>query len=368
MKQTPFTAIHRSLGAKMAEFAGYEMPIEYTNITQEHLCVCHSVGAFDISHMGEFVFSGKNAYQLLQFLTSNDIDALSAGKAQYSCLMNEHGGVVDDLVIYCREPQNDYLAVVNAANIEKDFAHILCYAPRFAAKAGSDITDISPHIAQIAVQGPKAMALLQKFIAQPILQMPNYTFQQVDTIGSGSALFATTGYTGAGGGELYADVRQVDCKKLWYALMCKGQEFGIKPIGLGARDTLRLEMGYCLYGHELSDDTTPLEANLGWITKFNHDFLGMQALQEQKENGLSRKLVAFKMTERGVPRSGYALCSADGVDIGRVTSGTMSPLSRECIGMGYADIEHTAVGSAIYVRIRDKIVQAQVVKLPFRKM
>jgi aminomethyltransferase len=368
MKQTPFTTLHRRAGARMAEFAGYEMPIEYVGIVQEHLAVCRSIGLFDVSHMGEFRLCGKQAFDLLQMLTSNNAAALPAGKAQYSCLMNAQGGIVDDLVVYCREPQNNYLVVVNAANIDKDFAHFAKYAPQFDVQVGSGLTNISEHIAQIAAQGPKALSALQSIIEQPIMDMPNYTFKEVQIAGAGSVLFATTGYTGAGGGELYIDLRHTDAIKVWEAVMQAGQKFDAMPVGLGARDTLRLEMGYCLYGHELNDTTTPLEANLGWITKFSKDFLGMDVLQKQQAEGLRRKLIAFKMQERGIPRGGYDICSSNGEQIGVVTSGSISPTSKEGIGLGYVSIENAAAGTIIYVKIRDKLLAGEVVKLPFRAM
>ena len=368
MKPTPFTALHRSLNARMAEFAGYQMPIEYAGITREHLCVCQSAGVFDVSHMGEFVLKGRQAFDLLQYLTSNDAGALTAGKAQYSCLMNPNGGVVDDIIVYCIEPQEEYLAVVNASNVDKDFAHFAEYAPRFGAKVGKCLQNISEHIAQIAVQGPKALQILQNIAEQPIMDMPNYTFKKITAAGIPDVLFAATGYTGAGGGELYIDTRRGDCLALWNAVMQAGSDFGIMPAGLGARDTLRLEMGYCLYGHELNDQTTPLEANLGWITKFNKEFLGVDVLQKQKAQGLTRRLIAFKMTERAIPRSGCDICTASGAPIGRVTSGSVSPISKEGIGLGYAGIEYAPVGTALFVKIREKLNAAEVVKLPFRKI
>jgi aminomethyltransferase len=366
MKQTPFTALHRTLGAKMAEFAGYEMPIEYAGITAEHLCVCRNAGVFDVSHMGEFSLKGNKALDLLQYLTSNDASTLPAGKAQYTCLMNERGGIVDDFLIYCVVPRQDYFLVVNASNIDKDFAHFAHYAPRFGVSAGKDLVNISEQIAQIAVQGPKAMEVLQTIANEPVMDMPNYTFKEISMAGIPKVLLATTGYTGAGGAELYVDNQYA--QTLWNAVMQAGTAFDIAPIGLGARDTLRLEMGYSLYGHELSDDTTPLEANLGWVTKFTKPFLGADILQQQKAQGVQRKLLAFKLLDRGVPRQGYEICTADGTKIGTVTSGTMSPLSKEGIGMGYVATQYAAIGTHIFIKVREKLLAAEVVKLPFRKI
>ncbi|GHT15274.1 aminomethyltransferase [Bacteroidia bacterium] len=366
MQQTPFTEIHRALGAKMAEFAGYEMPIEYAGITAEHLCVCRNVGVFDVSHMGEFRLTGKQSLPLLQHLASNDVSQVPAGKAQYTCLMNEHGGVVDDFLIYCVKPEQDYFLVVNASNIDKDFAHFARYAPQFGVSVGTDLVNISEQIAQLAVQGPNAMKVLQSLVDEPITDMPYYSFKEVRLAGIPNVLLATTGYTGAGGAELYVDKQ--NAVALWNAVMQAGKAFGIAPIGLGARDTLRLEMGYCLYGHELLDDITPLEANLGWITKLSKNFLGADILRQQKEKGLQRKLLAFQLLERGVPRAGYEICNGEGRKIGAVTSGTMSPLSKEGIGLGYAETLYSTLGTPLCIKIREKLVPAQVVKLPFRKL
>jgi aminomethyltransferase len=368
MKETIFTATHRMLGAKMAEFAGFQMPIEYTGIVHEHMAVIENGGIFDVSHMGEFVFSGESGYKLLQYLTCNDISAMKNCDCQYSCLMNEDGGVVDDIIIYCFEEKNNYMVVVNASNIDKDFAHVAKYSDRFGAKIDDDIKNISDNISLIAVQGPKARWLTNCFMSGEIMDTKTYKFKFVHINGIGKALYAATGYTGLGGGELYMDKRDIKDNNMFEMLVNRGRNYGIVPAGLGARDTLRLEMGYCLYGHELSESTSPLEANLNWIVKFNHDFLGMEALLKQKENGLKRKLIGFKMLERAVPRSNYILYNSIGEQIGMVTSGNMSPYCNIGIGLGYVNIENTAAGTKIYVKIREKLVEAEVVKPPFRKL
>jgi aminomethyltransferase len=346
----------------MAPFAGYYMPIEYTGITDEHLCVRRKLGVFDVSHMGEFFVYGKQALPFIQHITSNDAATLVDGKVQYSCLMNEAGGVVDDLLVY-RFNAEKYLLVVNAANVDKDFAHASKYAAQFGLIIGTDLINASDSYAQLAVQGPLALKAMQKLSSQPVENMNYYTFKQLDLAGVGSVIFSTTGYTGAGGCEVY--VPADNALALWNAVMEAGKEFGIQPIGLGARDTLRLEMGMCLYGHELSDTTTPLEAGLGWVTKLTKNFLGKEFLLRQKESGLQRKLVGFVLTDRGVARAEYDICDAQQRSIGTVTSGTVSPLTKQSIGMGYVEVDYAAVGTKIYVRVRDKLLAAEVVKPPF---
>ncbi|MDR1225796.1 MAG: glycine cleavage system aminomethyltransferase GcvT [Prevotellaceae bacterium] len=365
MKVTPYTAIHQALGAKMAEFAGYNMPIEYTGITDEHLCVCHKLGVFDVSHMGEFWVSGKNALAFIQYIVSNDASVLHDGKVQYACLMHPTGGVVDDLLIY-RFNEEKYLLVVNAANVDKDFAVACKYAGQFGLEAGKTLINASEEYAQLAIQGPLAMKAMQKLCAEPLENMEYYTFKEVELAGVKNAIFSTTGYTGAGGCEVY--VKNADAIQLWNAVMEAGKEFDIQPVGLGARDTLRLEMGYCLYGHELNDQATPLEAGLGWVTKFTKDFVGKAALLKQKAEGVQRKLVGFMLQDRGVARAEYEICNEQREKIGAVTSGTMSPLMKNSIGMGYVKAEYAAVGNKIYIKVRDKFLAAGIVKPPFRKM
>lgn len=363
MKKTPFTDIHIALGAKMHEFAGYNMPIEYSGIIDEHLTVCNGVGVFDVSHMGEIWVKGPWALDFLQKVTSNDVATLPIGKAQYSCLVNEKGGIVDDIIIYHYEPDK-YMLVVNASNVEKDWNWLVKNNTELA-----DIENASDNIGQLAIQGPKALDTLQKLTKIDLTQIPYYSF----VIGSlkGSALdnviISNTGYTGAGGFEIYFYPQYA--QTIWDAIFEAGQEFGIKPIGLGARDTLRLEMGYCLYGNDLDDTTTPIEAGLGWITKFKDgkNFIGRSILEKQKVSGVSRKLSAFQLQERGIPRHGYDLVNESGEKIGTVTSGTMAPTTKVGIGLGYVKPEYSALGTTIYVRIRDKNIKAEVVKPPFRK-
>lgn len=367
MKNTPFTQFHIDLGAKMVPFAGYNMPVEYKGINQEHLLVREKVGVFDVSHMGEFWVKGANALAFVQFITSNDASVLIPGKVQYSCFPNGKGGIVDDLLVYCIDSQT-YLLVVNAANIQKDWDHLLSLAPKFNITPGVDLYNASDEICQLAIQGPLALKVMQKICDVPIEDMEYYTFTKCSVAGISNAIFSTTGYTGSGGCEVY--VANSEGHKLWKALFEAGAEFGISPIGLGARDTLRLEMGYCLYGNDINDSTSPLEGGLGWITKFSEvkgDFVDKEFLVAQKANGISRKLVGFEMIDRGIPRHGYQICNAQGEVIGSVTSGTMSPCLANGIGMGYVQTVYGKVDTEVFISIRGKLLKAKVVKMPFYK-
>lgn len=364
MKTTAFTQKHIALGAKMVPFAGYNMPVEYVGINEEHNTVRNGVGVFDVSHMGEFWVKGPNALAFVQYVSSNDASVLYPGKIQYDCFPNGKGGIVDDFLTYCIDGQT-YLLVVNAANIEKDWNHLCAIAPKFGITPGKELYNASDEICQLAVQGPKALQAMQKLCDQDLMSMEYYTFKKV-MLGGVSVIFSITGYTGAGGCEIYA--ANEDADKLWDAVFEAGAEFGIKPIGLGARDTLRLEMGFCLYGNDIDDTTSPIEAGLGWITKFvdGKDFIDRELLARQKAEGVSRKLVAFKMVERGVPRHGYELADGDGAAvIGHVTSGTMSPMLNVGIGLGYVASKYAAVGTPLTVVIRNRFIKAEVVKLPF---
>lgn len=362
MKTTPFTEIHIALGAKMHEFAGYNMPIEYpAGIIEEHLTVCNGVGVFDVSHMGEFWVKGPHALEFLQDVTSNNAAALVPGKVQYSCLPNEEGGIVDDLVVY-DYGGDKYMMVVNAANIDKDWNWCVAHN-----RAGAVLENSSDRIGQLAVQGPKALPTLQKLTSLDLSEIAYYTFRVGELAGVPEVIISNTGYTGAGGFELY--FRPEDAIKIWNAVFDAGAEFGIKPIGLGARDTLRMEMGFCLYGNDIDDTTSPIEAGLGWITKFvdGKNFTARSILELQKAEGVSRKLVGFEMIDRGIPRHGYKLTDADGNEIGHVTSGTMSPMRKIGIGLGYVKTEYSKPSSEIFLDNRGRKLKAMVVKPPFRK-
>ena len=362
MKTTPFTEIHIALGAKMHEFAGYNMPIEYpAGIIEEHLTVCNGVGVFDVSHMGEFWVKGPHALEFLQDVTSNNAAALVPGKVQYSCLPNEEGGIVDDLVVY-DYGGDKYMMVVNAANIDKDWNWCVAHN-----RAGAVLENSSDRIGQLAVQGPKALPTLQKLTSLDLSEIAYYTFRVGELAGVPEVIISNTGYTGAGGFELY--FRPEDAIKIWNAVFDAGAEFGIKPIGLGARDTLRMEMGFCLYGNDIDDTTSPIEAGLGWITKFvdGKNFTARSILERQKAEGVSRKLVGFEMIDRGIPRHGYKLTDADGNEIGHVTSGTMSPIRKIGIGLGYVKTEYSKPFSEIFLDNRGRKLKAMVVKPPFRK-
>ena len=361
MKTTPFTERHIALGAKMHEFAGYNMPIEYSGIIDEHLTVCHSVGVFDVSHMGEFWVKGSQAMNFLQKITTNNVAALLPGKVQYTCFPNETGGVVDDLLVY-QYSQDKYLLVVNAANIDKDWNWCVSHNTE-----GAILENASDRMAQLAVQGPKALATLQKLTSIDLSAIPYYHFTHGEFAGESDVIISNTGYTGAGGFELY--FAPDAALKIWNAVFEAGAEFGIKPVGLGARDTLRLEMGYCLYGNELTDETSPIEAGLGWITKFveGKNFINRPMLEKQKTEGVSRTLIGFEMVDRGIPRHGYALFTSDGATaIGSVTSGTMSPMRKIGIGMGYVQSEYSLPGTEICIDVRGRKLKAVVVKPPFR--
>jgi len=359
MKVTAFNEIHKLAGAKLVEFAGYEMPIEYSGIKDEHMTVRESVGVFDVSHMGEFWVKGPNALDLVMKVTSNDPSFLKPGHAQYTCFPNGKGGIVDDLLVYFYEPDK-YMLVVNAANIEKDWNWI-----NSQNDVGAELENASDNISQLAIQGPKAVATLQKLTEINLSEIRFYTFVTGKIAGIDNVIISATGYTGAGGFELY--FRNEVAEKIWNAIFEAGEEFGIKPVGLGARDTLRLEMGYCLYGNDIDDTTSPIEAGLSWITKFNNGrkFIDREFLMMQKTEGVSRKLRGFVLLERGIPRHGYELVNSEGSIIGNVTSGTMSPVLNKGIGMGYVAKEYSAFGTLIYVKIRNKTILAEIVKLPF---
>lgn len=361
MKNTPFTNKHIELGAKMHEFAGYNMPIEYSGIIEEHNAVCNSVGVFDVSHMGEFWVKGEKSLEFLQKVTSNDVSVLTPGKIQYTCFPNEEGGIVDDLLVYCYEP-NKYMLVVNAANIDKDWAW--CVKQN---TMGAELENASDNIGQLAIQGPNAIKVLQKLTDIDLSQVPYYTFVVGKLAGEEHVIISNTGYTGAGGFEIY--FYPSASEKIWNAIFEAGKEFDIKPTGLGCRDTLRLEMGFCLYGNDLNDTTSPLEAGLGWITKFvdGKNFVSREILEKQKAEGVQRKLIGFEMIDRGIPRAGYELVTADGEKIGVVTSGTMSPTRKIGIGMGYVKTEHSKKDSEIYLDVRGRKLKAVIVKPPFRK-
>lgn len=358
MKTTPFTPIHQRIGAKMVPFAGFLMPVEYSGINDEHMCVRTNAGVFDVSHMGEIWVEGPEALNLIQWVTTNDASVLVPGKIQYSCFPNGKGGIVDDLLVYKFDDQK-YLLVVNASNTEKDWNWINSQN-KFKAK----LTNKSDEIAQLAIQGPKATDILQKLCSANLKEMKSYTFITGDFAGCPNVIISQTGYTGAGGFEIYFENRYAE--KIWNEIFEAGKPEGIKPIGLGARDTLRLEMGYTLYGNDIDDSTSPIEAGLGWITKFvpHKDFIDKSLLQKQAQEGVSRKLVGFELQERGIPRHDYEIKDENGVTIGKVTSGTMSAVSKTGIGMGYVTTTKAKPGELIYISIREKFIKAKVVKLP----
>jgi aminomethyltransferase len=360
MKNTPFTNKHIALGAKMAEFAGYNMPISYSGINDEHAAVRKNAGVFDVSHMGEFILKGEHALDLIQRVTSNDASKLKAGQAQYSCLPNEKGGIVDDLLVYCIEENKVYMLVVNASNIEKDWNWI----SRFNTN-NAEMHNISDKTCLLAVQGPNATKILQPLADMDILNLKYYTFAKGKFAGIDNVLVSATGYTGAGGVEIYFEDKDGAPDKIWDAIFEAGAPQGLKPIGLAARDTLRLEMGYCLYGNDIDDTTSPLEAGLGWITKLNKDFTGKQIISDQKAQGVPRKLIGFEMIDRGIPRHGYEIKDERGAAIGFVTSGTQSPSLGKAIGMGYVRTAFAAIDTQFFIKVRDKLLQAKVAKIPF---
>lgn len=358
MQVTAFNRIHKQLGAKMVEFAGFEMPIEYSGIKDEHMTVRESVGVFDVSHMGEFWVKGPNALELVQRVTTNDVAKLDLGQAQYSCFPNGKGGIVDDLLVY-HYGYEKYLLVVNAANIDKDWNWVVSQNT-----GGAILENASPAISQLAIQGPKACATLQKLTNINLSEIKYYTFITGAIGGVGDVIISATGYTGSGGFELYFGNEFAE--QMWNAIFEAGAEFGIKPIGLAARDTLRLEMGYCLYGNDIDDSTSPIEAGLGWIVKFNgHHFIDKDFLFMQSREGVERKLRGFEMIDRGIPRHDYELTDKDGNVIGRVTSGTMSPVLNKGIGMAYVHKAYSAIGTEVYLNVRGKALKAKIVKMPF---
>jgi aminomethyltransferase len=367
MKETPFTKKHIALGAKMAAFAGYNMPISYSGINDEHATVRKNAGVFDVSHMGEFILKGENALDLIQRVTSNDAAKLKPGQAQYSCLPNETGGIVDDLLVYCIEENNPpagrggvYMLVVNASNIEKDWKWISGFNT-----ADVEMHNISDKTCLLAVQGPNATKILQPLTDIDILNLKYYTFVKGKFAGVENVLISATGYTGAGGVEIYFEDKGTDADKIWDAIFEAGGSQGLKPIGLAARDTLRMEMGYCLYGNDIDDTTSPLEAGLGWITKFSKEFTAKDILEEQKKEGVERKLVGLEMIDRGIPRQGYEIKDYSGSSIGFVTSGTQSPSLGKAIGMGYVRTAYASIDTPVFVKVRDKLLQAKVAKIPF---
>lgn len=359
MKNTALTKIHESMGARMVPFAGYNMPVTFEGINIEHETVRNGVGVFDVSHMGEFWVKGPNAFEFVQRVTTNDVSKLVDGKVQYTCFPNGKGGIVDDLLVY-RIDAETYLLVVNAANIDKDWQW--CNEQN---TGGAVLYNASGEIAQLAVQGPLALEAMQKLTDEPITGMEYYTFKKLRFAGVDGVILSTTGYTGAGGCEIY--MANEDAENIYGAVLEAGQPYGIKPIGLAARDTLRLEMGFCLYGNDITDSTSPIEAGLGWITKFSdgNDFIDREYLEKQKEEGPKRRLRGFEMIDKGIPRQHYEICTADGKVIGEVTSGTMSPSLKKAIGMGYIDAGHNSFDSEIFIKVRDKLLKARIVRLPF---
>lgn len=360
MKNTPFTEKHIALGAKMAEFAGYNMPISYTGINDEHAAVRNNAGVFDVSHMGEFILKGEGALDLIQRITTNDASKLTDGKAQYSCMPNKEGGIVDDLLVYCIKENETYMLVVNAGNIDKDWKWISSHNT-----AGVIMQNISDNTCLLAIQGPNATKIVQTLTEMDILNLKYYTFTKGIFAGVENVLVSATGYTGAGGVEIYFEDADGAADKIWEAIFQAGAAQGIKPIGLGARDTLRLEMGFCLYGNDIDDTTSPIDAGLGWITKFTKDFTSREIFEKQKAEGPDKKLVGFEMIEKGIARHDYMIKDFEGHWIGRVTSGTQSPSLGKAIGMGYVDSKFAPIGSEIFIAIRNTLLKAVVVKIPF---
>ncbi|MDQ6889633.1 MAG: glycine cleavage system aminomethyltransferase GcvT [Bacteroidota bacterium] len=360
MKSTPFTNKHIELGAKMAEFAGYNMPISYSGINDEHTTVRKNAGIFDVSHMGEFILKGANALALIQKITCNDASKLTTGKAQYSCLTNENGGIVDDLIVYCISENEVYMLVVNASNIEKDWKWIEKHNNEKV-----EMHNISDKTCLLAIQGPNATKILQPLTDIDIMNLKYYTFVKGTFAGIENVLISATGYTGSGGIEIYFEDKEDAADIIWDKIFEAGSAKGLKPVGLAARDTLRLEMGYCLYGNDIDDSTTPLEAGLGWITKFSKDFIARNILEQQKAEGITKKLVGLEMIERGIPRHGYDIKDSQGEVIGRVTSGTQSPSLNKAIAMGYIQSHFSKIDTQVYIKVRDRLLTAKVVKMPF---
>jgi aminomethyltransferase len=359
MKNTALSHVHEALGAKMVPFAGYNMPVSYEGVNAEHETVRNAVGVFDVSHMGEFLITGPNALELIQKVCSNDASKLVDGQAQYSCFPNADGGIVDDLIVY-RLKAEEWLLVVNASNIEKDWEWISSHN-----SMNAEMRNLSEGFSLLAIQGPKAVEAMQSLTSVDLSEIKFYTFRVADFAGIEYVIISATGYTGSGGFEIYCKNSEVE--QIWNKVLEAGKDFGIKPVGLAARDTLRLEMGYCLYGNDIDDTTSPLEAGLGWITKFTKKFINSEALLKQKEEGVTRKLVGFELNERGIPRQGYDIIDNTGEVVGKVTSGTMSPSLNKGIGMGYVPVALSKPGTEIGVQIRKNIVPATVVKLPFYK-
>ncbi len=361
MKDTALTKIHEQMGGKIVAFAGYNMPVQFEGVNIEHETVRKGVGVFDVSHMGEFWIKGPKAFELVQRLTSNDVAKLFDGKVQYSCFPNEQGGIVDDLLVY-RFDEESYLLVVNAANIDKDWAWVEKQNINDA-----DIYNASDEISQLAIQGPKALEAMQKLTGENIIDMEYYTFKKLAFAGVKDVILSTTGYTGSGGCEVYMDNK--DAEKVYKAVLEAGKEYGIKPIGLAARDTLRLESGFCLYGNDIDESTSPIEAGLGWITKLadGNNFINRDYIEKQKEEGITKRLRGFEMIDKGIPRQHYEICDEAGNIIGEVTSGTMSPMLKVGIGMGYIQKEHAKFDTEIFIRVRKKLLKAKVVKIPFYK-
>ena len=360
MKNTPFTEKHLALGAKMASFAGFNMPISYSGINDEHATVRNNAGVFDVSHMGEFILKGENALDLIQRVTTNDAANLTAGQAQYSCLPNREGGIVDDLLVYCLEPNKSYMLVVNAGNIDKDWNWISSFNEK-----GVEMHNISDKTCLLAIQGPNATKILQSLTTTDILNLKYYTFIRTNFAGIDNVIISATGYTGAGGVEIYFEDKDNAADIIWNGIFAAGASHGIKPIGLGARDTLRLEMGFCLYGNDINDTTSPLEAGLGWITKFTKDFTNQSFFESQKAGGVTKKLVGFEMIDRGIARHDHEIMDSEGKIIGKVTSGTQSPTLGKAIGMGYVAIDFASIDSEIYISIRNSLLKAKLVKMPF---
>lgn len=360
MKNTPFTQKHIDLGAKMTGFAGYNMPVSYSGINDEHMAVRNNAGIFDVSHMGEFILKGQHALELIQRLTTNDASRLKAGHAQYSCLTNERGGIIDDLIVYCIEENNAYMLVVNSGNISKDWNWITVNNTK-----GAQLHNISDKTCLLAIQGPNATKIIQPLTGIDILNLKYYTFVKGNFAGVDNVLVSATGYTGSGGVEIYFENSNGAADIIWDKILEVGTPHGLKPVGLGARDTLRLEMGYCLYGNDIDDGTSPLEAGLGWITKFTKEFTASNILEEQKSNGVTQKLVGLQMLEKGIPRHDYEIKDHMGTTVGRVTSGTQSPSLGKAIAMGYLSPVFTQIGTQVYIKVRDKLLFARVVKMPF---